>query len=105
MMLHVPSAILKDAVAIQAIFYSPNLLTGTFNLTKRRELYEARETLYQSPPFTAEHVQVRNNPSSCMSIAKASKVFHVGLSSIKKILSTWFVVINVSNACSNFSEA
>ncbi|XP_033923502.1 protein spire homolog 1 isoform X3 [Melopsittacus undulatus] len=47
-----------NAVAIQAIFYSPHLLTGTFNLTKRRELYEARETLYQSPPFTAEHVQV-----------------------------------------------
>ncbi|XP_040979113.1 protein spire homolog 1 isoform X5 [Aquila chrysaetos chrysaetos] len=47
-----------NAVAIEAIFYSPHLLTGTFNLTKRRKLYEARETLYQSSPFTAEHVQV-----------------------------------------------
>ncbi|XP_026699284.1 protein spire homolog 1 isoform X6 [Athene cunicularia] len=47
-----------NAVAIKAIFYSPHLLTGTFNPAKRRQLYEARETLYQSPPFTAEHVQV-----------------------------------------------
>ena len=60
-----------DAVAIKAIFYSPHLLTGTFNLAKRRKLYEARETLYQSPPFTAEHVQVRNNPSSHVSVANA----------------------------------
>ncbi|XP_042653983.1 protein spire homolog 1 isoform X4 [Tyto alba] len=47
-----------NAVAIKAIFNSPHLLTGTFNLAKRRKLYEARETLYQSPPFTAEHGQV-----------------------------------------------
>jgi len=43
MILHVPSAVLTtDAVAIEAVFYSPHLLAGTFNLAKRRKFYEAR---------------------------------------------------------------
>lgn len=53
----------KDAIAIKAIFHSPHLLTGTFHPAARRELHEAREALYQSPPVTAEHTQVRSNPS------------------------------------------
>ncbi|XP_027741141.1 protein spire homolog 1 isoform X5 [Empidonax traillii] len=48
-----------NAAAIKAIFYSPHLLTGTFNLAKRRKLYEAREALYQSPPFTAEQIDLK----------------------------------------------
>lgn len=90
-----------DVAAIEAILHPPHLLPGTFNLAKGRKLHEARETLYQSPPFPAE--QVRNNPASLVSVANVPQVFHAGLSTMKMLL-TCFVVGNVSNACSNFSE-
>lgn len=91
-----------DAAAIEAILHPSHLLPGTFNLAKGRELHEARETLYQSPPFPAE--QVRDNAASLMSVANVPQMFHAGLS-IMKVLLTCFVVGHVSNACSKFSAA
>lgn len=49
----------KDAAAIEAILHPPHLLPGTFNLAKGRKLHETRETLYQSPPFPAEQVDLK----------------------------------------------
>lgn len=85
-----------DAAAIEAILHPPHLLPGTFNLAKGRKLHEARETLYQSPPFPAE--QVRDNPASLVAVANVPQIFHAGLS-IVKVLLTCFVVGRVSNAC------
>lgn len=90
-----------DAAAIEAILHPPHLLPGTFNLAKGRKLHEARETLYQSPPFPAE--QVRDNPASLASVANVPQMFPAGLS-IMKMLLTYFVAGHVSNACSKFSE-
>lgn len=73
-----------DAAAIEAILHPAHLLPGTLNLAKGRKLHEARETLYQSPPFPAE--QVRHSPASLVSVANVPQMFHAALSIMKMLL-------------------
>lgn len=91
-----------DAAAIEAILHPPHLLPGTLNLAKGRKLHEARETLYQPPPFPAE--QVRDSPAPLVSVANVPQMFHAGFS-IMNVLLTCFIVGHVSNACNKFPEA